>query len=215
MYEADWKQFDINGDGSIEGDECKALARFQMGDENATDEAVNNLVAAIDRNADGKIGRNEYLTAILGPEWSVISRKEEQSSAKFLMEQVWLGERWETDVKEEGAEGSPGFVSFHVENQKLVVNAGWSEDMMFLDGKWQVRDPATEPCLVFNSTCQFALRELYAGPGRTMSVDTGKVCDPRTGEMVQMAHFELKFASEATEKPSVKELTFNRVYHCQ
>jgi len=70
VYEKDFADFDVNGNGVLEADECLALASFQLGHQSSSSE-LTEFMKAVDLNGDGKITIDEYLKTVLGDEWEV------------------------------------------------------------------------------------------------------------------------------------------------
>jgi len=67
IYRDDFCKFDKNGNGALDGDEIKELAKFQLGSDD--EEQVAKLIRQMDINDDGKITFEEYMDRILGLGW--------------------------------------------------------------------------------------------------------------------------------------------------
>lgn len=93
IYEADFAKFDTDGNGSLMDDEARRMALFQLG-EKATDTEVDNLIAEMDKNNDGRIELKEYMNKILGDNYEVIAEGDgpvmgkQYCSLKDLMEEA-------------------------------------------------------------------------------------------------------------------------------
>jgi len=69
IFQNDFKKFDTNASGALDGQECKDMAKYQLGDD-TPEEKLEKLIAEMDSNADGKIEFDEYMTKILGEGWA-------------------------------------------------------------------------------------------------------------------------------------------------
>ena len=70
IYGQDFAEFDKNGTSELEMPEIKELMRKQMGVE-PDDKTMQEFMAEVDKDADGTVSLNEYISAVAGNGWTV------------------------------------------------------------------------------------------------------------------------------------------------
>ena len=70
IYVADFNKFDADGDGLLDDQEVVALLTEQLG-KAPTAAAVATYFAEVDRNRDGVVSLEEYITSVVGAGWAV------------------------------------------------------------------------------------------------------------------------------------------------
>ena len=68
--QSDFKEFDTNRNGTIDGDELKALVNKQLGKE-CTEDEFTAYMKHVDLNQDGRVDFDEYMKSMLGADWRV------------------------------------------------------------------------------------------------------------------------------------------------
>merc|ERR1711998_187270 len=84
VYQTDFLAFDKDENGSLNDDEVCLFIRKQLeiaGTE-ASDDAIKALQAEFDKNGDGKIELDEYITKMEGGEWELSDGKSNEKAAK-------------------------------------------------------------------------------------------------------------------------------------
>merc|ERR1712086_936457 len=69
VYVKDFNVFDVDENGALEEIEITAMIKHQT--KNASPEQVASLAAEFDKNGDGKIDLEEYITKVVGGEWEI------------------------------------------------------------------------------------------------------------------------------------------------
>lgn len=84
VYQKDFCEFDADANGALEGEECRACAKKQLAGTEFTEEQVDALVKEFDKNGDGKIELDEYITKILGDTYEIAGGADESESRKAV-----------------------------------------------------------------------------------------------------------------------------------
>jgi len=135
IFQSDFAACDLDHDGFLNYDEVKAMLQKQLEREPSPSE-VETFLAGFDRNHDGKVSFDEYLTKLCGV-WNVTGLGEEEAMEGFLKDlekvpvdvaRAGLAEGDYKDNKEELKGLSDAEVMSAYKKQSLAVWATMTDD---------------------------------------------------------------------------------------
>merc|ERR1712086_642426 len=83
VYVKDFNVFDVDENGALEEIEITAMIKHQT--KNASPEQVASLAAEFDKNGDGKIDLEEYITKVVGGEWEITEGVKDACNALHIL----------------------------------------------------------------------------------------------------------------------------------
>lgn len=76
VYQADFKAFDSNGNGHLDGDEIRCFLAKQIGRQ-PSEEVIQAFMGEVDLDADGTLTFDEYLNFMCGVGWAVAAQPQQ------------------------------------------------------------------------------------------------------------------------------------------